>query len=247
MAKAPDTMALWSSVEKTDPTHTKRVNQRGGFTAISAHYQVKSATAAFGPVGIGWGYENGAPIFHDNLVFVPVTLWHGDRGNTFGPLYGGAEWRTGNRMDSDALKKAATDGLTKALSHLGFNADVFLGLFDDNKYVAEREREFSSANDSPPKREKLAGPITSMTALKMALRTFVHDIEGCGDLDQYEACVEASKPLIEQAERDASEWMHGGETMPAEFVPLVARMAKIRSDLEAAANDGWRNDIMRAG
>jgi hypothetical protein len=29
---------------------------------------------------------------------------------------------------------AVTDGLTKALSHLGFNADVFLGKHDGNKY-----------------------------------------------------------------------------------------------------------------
>ena len=101
------------------------------------------ATEQFGPVGIGWGYENGAPIFHETLVIVPVTVWHGDRSNTFGPVYGGAEWRSGNRVDSDAPKKAATDGLTKALSHLGFNADVFLGRFDDNKYVEELRREFA--------------------------------------------------------------------------------------------------------
>ena len=124
-AKIKPNMAIWEAVSVTDPSHTKKVNQRGGFTAISAHYQVMRATEQFGPVGIGWGYENGAPIFHETLVIVPVTVWHGDRSNTFGPVYGGAEWRSGNRVDSDAPKKAATDGLTKALSHLGFNADVF--------------------------------------------------------------------------------------------------------------------------
>jgi len=35
------------------------------------------------------------------------------------------------------MKKATTDGITKCLSMLGFNADVFLGKFDDNKYVQE--------------------------------------------------------------------------------------------------------------
>ena len=29
---------LWDQVCKTDPRHTKKVNQRGGFTAIDAHY-----------------------------------------------------------------------------------------------------------------------------------------------------------------------------------------------------------------
>lgn len=136
-------LRIWNAVSKTDPSHTKKVNQRGGFTAISAHYQVMRATEQFGPVGIGWGYINGEPIFHDALVIVPVTVWHGERGNTFGPVYGGAEWKAGTRLDNDAVKKAATDGLTKALSHLGFNADVFLGMFDDNKYVQQVAREYA--------------------------------------------------------------------------------------------------------
>ena len=142
-----DTMRIWDAVSKTDPSHTKKVNQRGGFTAISAHYQIMQATKQFGPIGIGWGYVDGAPIFEDGLVIVPVTIWHGDRANTFGPLYGSAEMRpktkNGPMLDSDAPKKASTDGLTKGLSQLGFNADVFLGKFDDNKYVQAMEREFS--------------------------------------------------------------------------------------------------------
>lgn len=143
----PDNLAIWRAVEKTDPRHTKKVNQRGGFTAISAHYQVMQATAQFGPVGIGWGYVNDPPIFHDNLVIVPVTLWHGSRENAFGPVYGSAEIRNAKGyLDADAPKKAATDGLTKALSHLGFNADVFLGRFDDNKYIQQMEREFADAD-----------------------------------------------------------------------------------------------------
>ncbi len=43
--------------------------------------------------------------------------------------------------NNDPCKKARTDALTKGLSELGFNADVFLGLYDDNKYVAERQAE----------------------------------------------------------------------------------------------------------
>lgn len=43
------------------------------------------------------------------------------------------------RLDEDAFKKALTDALTKALSHLGFSADVFLGQFDDPDYVAQQE------------------------------------------------------------------------------------------------------------
>lgn len=143
-------MDLWRSVEVTDPAMTKRVNQRGGFTSIGAHYQVMRATETFGPVGVGWGYDCGAPIFHGDFVIIPVTVWYRDRANTFGPVYGCAEF-IGKRPDHDAPKKAMTDALTKALSHLGFNADVFLGKFDDNKYVAEVSQQFRAA-------EKASGP-----------------------------------------------------------------------------------------
>ena len=101
---------IWDQVSKTDPAHTKKVNQRGGFTAISAHYQIMRATEVFGPVGIGWGYVNGpATLMGDKLVVVPVTIWHGTRENTFGPLYGSAELVDAKgRLDGDAPKKAST-------------------------------------------------------------------------------------------------------------------------------------------
>ena len=141
-----ENMRIWDAVSKTDPDHTKKVNQRGGFTAIDAHYQIMRATEQFGPIGIGWGYIAGEPIFQDRFVIVPVTVWHGDRSQTFGPVYGCCEM-FGNRPDSDAPKKAGTDGLTKLLSQLGFNADVFLKKFDDNKYVQELHREKKASQE----------------------------------------------------------------------------------------------------
>ena len=148
-----DNLRIWSQVDRTDPAHTKKVTQRGGFTAISAAYQIMRATEVFGPIGEGWGYMAGAPIFQEGIIFVPVTLWHGERPNIFGPMLGGAEWKDAKsgRLDSDAAKKATTDALTKLLSQLGFNADVFLGKFDDNKYVEDLEREFAPPPASNPK------------------------------------------------------------------------------------------------
>jgi hypothetical protein len=163
-----DNLRIWNAVEKTNPAHTKKVNQRGGFTAISAAYQIMAATEQFGPIGIGWGYISGDPIFHDALVTVPVTLWHGDRANTFGPMMGCEEWKDKNgRVDSDAPKKATTDAITKLLSQLGFNADVFLGKFDDNKYVAQVTQEFAAKENPPPplitdeQRDELADMMTA--------------------------------------------------------------------------------------
>ena len=34
--------------------------------------------------------------------------------------------------------------MTKAFSHLGVSADVFLGLFDNNKYVEEMTKKFET-------------------------------------------------------------------------------------------------------
>lgn len=141
--KAPDhaaNMKLWNAVSKTDPAHTKWVNQRGGFTAIDAQYQIMTATEQFGPVGIGWGYTVEKTERLDQFFLAYVTLWHGTRENVFGPVIGCTEM-FGNRPDAEAPKKAVTNAITKGLSHLGFNADVFLGLFDDNQYVAQRKEE----------------------------------------------------------------------------------------------------------
>lgn len=140
-------MDIWDAVSKTDPNHTKNVRQRGGFTAIDASYQVMNATSTFGPVGVGWGYIAGEPIFTNGTIIVPVTMWHGDRSNTFGPEYGCEKFH-GDRIDTDAPKKATTDALTKLLSRLGFNADVFLGKFDDSKYVEARRAEVNGASQT---------------------------------------------------------------------------------------------------
>jgi len=47
------------------------------------------------------------------------------------------------KIDDDFMKKIETDMTTKALSKLGFNTDVFMGLFDDNKYINQMNQEFN--------------------------------------------------------------------------------------------------------
>lgn len=165
-----DNMALWDAVSKTDPNYTKHVGQRGGFTAISANYQIMQATKQFGPIGIGWGYDAELPFFHDNLLFVPVTLWHGDKSNRFGPMTGCEEWKSSKgHIDSDASKKATTDAITKLLSQLGFSADVFLGKYDDQKYVAALKKEFAENGDQPKREASLE--LISLTTAMAAIET----------------------------------------------------------------------------
>ena len=47
------------------------------------------------------------------------------------------------KIDDEYMKKLQTDALTKGLSFLGFNSDVFEGLFDDSRYVQGMATKFA--------------------------------------------------------------------------------------------------------
>ena len=55
-------------------------------------------------------------------------------------------WRKTGALDDEAPKKAFTDALTKAFSHLGLSADVFLGLFDNSKYIEKVKQDLGISN-----------------------------------------------------------------------------------------------------
>jgi hypothetical protein len=139
MAKK-DNMKLWKSVETTDPKFTKKVNQRGGFTAIGAQYQLRTATETFGPIGYGWGVKDEKIERWEDVGLAVYTaiLWYVREGIAEEheiPIHSSIKYHSNGRVDDDFFKKVATDALTKGLSKIGFNADVFMGMFDDNKYV----------------------------------------------------------------------------------------------------------------
>lgn len=141
---------LWKSVEKTDPSFTKHVAQRGGYTAIDPQYQAKMATEKFGPYGHGWGlqesefdmrlFEATGMVIHKALFFYLL-----DGAVTTFPIHNAINPQTGKegqkRNDEDWCKKVETNTISKALSRLGFNSDVFLGLFDDREYVDQLNTE----------------------------------------------------------------------------------------------------------
>jgi len=226
-----DNLALWNTVSKTNPANTKKVNQRGGFTAIAAHSQIMEATRQFGPIGIGWGYESSPPMLFDGLLTVCVTLWHGSRENRFGPIPGAAELHSSNgKIDHDAPKKAMTDAITKGLSHLGFNADVFLGLFDDSKYVEQIKAEFATAandtpQDEPQPRQKLEGKHSSKTALAAALRSYGLKVGLAGSTKELDAIIEEYAEDLKQGERYLPKWIAGD---PAQDSKGITRLTEER-------------------
>ncbi len=93
---------------------------------------------------------------------VKIRLWYKRCGNTGEVFaYGCTPYvyksRVGTISDGEAPKKSLTDATKKALSQLGFSADVFLGLYDDLTYRQENDAEFALKNAS----EK-AGGVTRM-------------------------------------------------------------------------------------
>lgn len=156
--------ALWEAVVTTDPKYTKGFSRGGGFkgTATNATYLAHKATTQFGPCGIGWGITvldeeiitgaphmaDGAVVAHDLIHKVHARLWYmrdGERGEVeqFGQTQMVGKNKNGFYTDEEAPKKSLTDAMTKCLSLLGFSADIHLGLYDDNKYVAQITEEFS--------------------------------------------------------------------------------------------------------
>ena len=157
-------MKLWEQVCETDPKHTKKVNQRGGFTAIDAQYQVKRATEMFGPIGLGWGVKN--------EVFTPMTngmalyqaeFWYkssGDDGSF--PINSSIAMQKNGRLDEEFAKKVSTDALTKGLSKMGFNSDIFEGKFDDNRYIKEMDIKFNTSYITESQLKEIRGLIESV-------------------------------------------------------------------------------------
>lgn len=77
---------------------------------------------------------------------IRINLWYlhdGVRGNI--PAYGHTKYiyqtKSGAACDDEFAKKSLTDATTKALSKLGFSADVYTGLFDDADYSEQNKME----------------------------------------------------------------------------------------------------------
>lgn len=148
-----ENMKLWEAVQKTDPKHTKNANVKGNkITSIKPQYQILQATKQWGPYGTLWGFKNlqlGYELKDAGLVTFKGTFYY--PGGEFESLNVVSIWKDNakTKIDDDFAKKVETDSLTKSLSKLGFSADIFMGRFDDIKYVQEMNAEFN-----PPEPEK---------------------------------------------------------------------------------------------
>jgi len=155
-----DNLAIWNALSKTDPAHTKSFSRAGGFkgTALKPIWIIKMMTDRFGPAGVGWGVNEPSfqvvPADGEILVYCTVSAWHGDRANLLWGVGGDkvtAKRNSGSFNDDEAFKKAFTDAVNNALKSLGVGADIHMGQFEDDKYVATVAREFEeAAKPAPP-------------------------------------------------------------------------------------------------
>ncbi len=152
-----DNLKLWDSVQETNPADTKEVTFGRKFTAIDAYSQIKKATDIFGSYGSMWGIRSIVHTFvpNTNMVLGEAQFYYMQTGNkgefpvTSSILYISEK----GKVDDDFAKKLETDMITKALSRLGFNADIFMGKFDDNKYVADMKQKFEQVSPEPVNQE----------------------------------------------------------------------------------------------
>jgi len=163
---------LWDAVERTPHDQTKEITGKPyKGNSPKPYYLVRRATETFGPCGIGWGFEivaekllDGAmlePGFYERIHMAHVRVWYewgGKRGTVehvgqtvFSGRRKGSQDKPGLPFtDEDAPKKSVTDALTKALSMLGFAGDIFMGRYDDSKYVADLKQEQADAAAPKP-------------------------------------------------------------------------------------------------
>ena len=143
-----ENLELWHNVEKTNPKYTKQANVGGNkITSIAPQYQIMNVTEQFGSYGKTWGFKNIeldytlVPEF--NLIVFKAIFFYPD--GEF-PTINSIKMFMDNaklKIDDNFAKKLETDTLTKAISKLGFNADIFMGKFDDTRYLAEITKEFA--------------------------------------------------------------------------------------------------------
>jgi len=148
-------MGIWDAVRETDMAFTKPRPGGGNLLTIDAYYQFERATKMFGPVGDGWGWSS-TMTPGTNLCIMEVRFWWKDlpdvNRNEF-TVYGACPWmmgrKSGDVLDADAPKKALTEALSKALSMLGFSADIYQGKLDRGGYTPPSMKAPQTASQPP--------------------------------------------------------------------------------------------------
>jgi hypothetical protein len=171
-----DNKALWKRAFTTDPRAVKPITgkQYKG-NSPKPYWIVERLTEEFGPCGIGWGFSIISERFErfgesESLHIAVVRLWYvmdEKRGELeqVGQTRSSYVTKDGKFIvDEDAPKKSVTDALVKCASYLGFAGDIFSGMWDDSKYVAQAAEHYAEKEreQDPERAEWLANQYESI-------------------------------------------------------------------------------------
>jgi len=153
--KLKNNLNLWNAVKTTDISKTKTTEiKRRKITSIDPQYQFQTASEQFGSFGMGWGvYADSVKISYKKIAETELLCYDavmyyeydGSKGELpisavekIAYMTKGYQGKDGYLViDEMAQRKAETSAITKGLSRLGFNADIFLGMFEDQEYVSQ--------------------------------------------------------------------------------------------------------------
>ena len=156
-------LALWEAARESDVRGADSLDRgpsRG--TAGEAIRDVKRVSEALGPVGFAWGWEVKSErldtfglgeeqrVIHSCVLRAWFRRPDGSKGHLEHVGHTKAAYWTRARrpgdkpryvIDEEFAKKSVTDALSKIMVNLGASADIWLGRFDGNKYVAPSAEE----------------------------------------------------------------------------------------------------------
>lgn len=161
MSEAKENLRWFNKVRRLDEQYIKKQTHGARLSSIDSMARIAKATEVWGPCGIGWGYETQEPFWktvgNTECVFVRVRAWFKDDNGEIGftGYHTGGTKVTSQNID-EAIKCSETDGLGKALSHLGLAADIYLGMFDGDKYKYPAEY-FQEDEPAPVAKAKPSG------------------------------------------------------------------------------------------
>jgi hypothetical protein len=148
-------LSLWNKVQHTDPAYVKSAsNGRFTFSTIDPQYQLQEATKLWGCYGHRWGLRELKwtifPTEPPTLMMEAEFFYPAEISRADGVVLSHASFPIAVDMrlkpGDDCCKKLMTSARSKALSYLGFSADIFLGKFDDSQYVDEQKIRFGDMN-----------------------------------------------------------------------------------------------------
>jgi hypothetical protein len=162
--------AIWEKHRKIPTDQAKPITGKDyGGTSPKPHYIIWCLTDMFGPIGKGFGWNVLAEDFtllgDTHLHWCRIRFWWRDAEGVheceqYGQTKAAYVTSGGkHRVDEDAPKKSLTDAVVKAASQLGVAADIFLGRWDDSKYLADLRAEERALKEPPPEAAPPRDPV----------------------------------------------------------------------------------------